>query len=58
MARVGKRTIAFRIIWLAMCRGGLGRLLSMGFIGAPAFIFWPARVGYSTHPMLFRTTRE
>jgi len=60
---IERQSILFRFVWGAICRGGLGRLLSMvvlgspplpfvgftvlEFIGAPLFIYWQQRVAHS-----------
>jgi hypothetical protein len=58
--RIGTETVLFRVFWGMIFIGGIGRLLSMAFvglppvpfigftgleiIGAPLFVFWQARI--------------
>ncbi len=60
LPRIESETALFRVLWLMIFAGGVGRLLSMAFagpppwpfvgftlleiLGAPAFIAWQARV--------------
>jgi hypothetical protein len=59
--RIGEQTALFRVLWLMIFAGGIGRLVSMVFlglpplpfvaftvlevVGAPAFIVWQSRLG-------------
>ena len=36
--RIERETVLFRVLWLMIFAGGVGRLLSMAFVGAPP---WP-----------------
>jgi hypothetical protein len=58
--RIEKQTVLFRVIWIMIFLGGVGRLLSMLFlalppvpfvgftileiVGAPIFVLWQARL--------------
>jgi hypothetical protein len=58
--RIGEQTALFRVLWLMIFAGGIGRLVSMVFlglpplpfvaftvlevVGAPAFIVWQSRL--------------
>jgi len=64
--RIEHETVLFRVLWLMIFAGGVGRLLSMAFVGpppwpfigftlleiagAPLFIAWQARLARATGP--------
>ena len=64
--RIERETLLFRTLWLMIFAGGVGRLLSMAFVGlppwpfvgftlleivgAPVFIAWQARVAAAAAP--------
>ena len=64
--RIEHETALFRVLWLMIFAGGVGRLLSMAFVGpppwpfivftmleiagAPLFIVWQARLARTTGP--------